>query len=110
MLGSVALQVPMTWLATRSESPKHLSRLTAISLAVHIPWRSASYSATLLVQGSKLICSAYLSLSPFGDVRTMPEPEPSWHLDPSKWRVQSCLSCRGFGELRLFPVDEEVYE
>ena len=44
---------------------------------------SASYSATLL-EAVKWICSAYLSLSPLGEVRTTPAPKPVRILEPLK--------------------------
>ena len=47
------------------------------------PVMSASYSATLL-EAAKWICSTYLSLSPLGEVRTMPAPKPVRILEPSK--------------------------
>ena len=53
------------------------------SLASRSPCTSASYSATLL-EAAKWICSVYLSLSPLGEVRTMPAPKPVRILDPSK--------------------------
>ena len=44
---------------------------------------SASYSTTLL-EAAKWIYNAYLSLSPFGEVRTTPTPKPVRILEPSK--------------------------
>src|SRR3954463_16003759 len=52
MSGSLESHVSDTCWATRSESPKHLTRLKFISLAIRRPCRKASYSAALLVQGN----------------------------------------------------------
>src|SRR3954468_24279923 len=53
-----------------------------------MPWSRASYSAMLLVHGVKSRQRMYRSLSPFGDVSTIPAPAPSAFLEPSKCRLQ----------------------
>ena len=60
------------------------------SLASRSPCTSASYSATLL-EAAKWICSVYLSLSPLGEVRTIPDPGV----------VRACVGRRLVGDASL---------
>src|SRR3954463_8814402 len=65
-----------------------------ISLASLMPWIRASYSATLF-DAAKWIGSTYLSLSPLGEVRTIPAPSPDNILEPSKCICQNWESGHG---------------
>src|SRR4051812_29009942 len=51
---------------------------------MRMPWRSASYSASLLEALLKLIWRTYLSFVPLGETRTTPDPTHCYLLDPSK--------------------------
>src|SRR3954468_12218983 len=53
-------------------------------LAMRMPWRSASYSASLLEAWLKLIWRMYFSFVPLGEMSTTPAPAPCCLLDPSK--------------------------
>src|SRR3954471_17593209 len=61
-----------------------MRRLAPHVLAMRMPWRSASYSASLLEALLKLIWRTYFSFVPLGDISTTPAPAPCCLLDPSK--------------------------
>src|SRR4051812_35973360 len=52
-------------------------------LAMRMPWRSASYSASLLDAWLKFIWTMYFSFVPLGEIRR-PTPAPCYLFDPSK--------------------------
>src|SRR4051812_13534274 len=78
-----------------------------ISLASLMPWTKASYSATLF-DAAKWICSTYLSLSPFGEVRIMPAPSPDIILEPSKCICQNSESGQGGLILSFCPIYQKI--
>src|SRR3954462_7581509 len=55
--------------------------------AIRRPCRRASYSAALL-ESVYIIWSTYWTVSPVGDVKTMPAPSPANILEPSKCMIQ----------------------
>src|SRR4051812_42238051 len=73
----------ITWLITRSESPNTISLLTPSEMAILIPYRRASYSASVFVAG-KWIWRTYLISSFLGETSTTPAPASCSILEPSK--------------------------
>src|ERR1043165_4827465 len=61
-----------------------MRRVAPHVLAMRMPWRSASYSASLLEAWLKLIWRTYFSFVPLGEINTTPDPAPCCLLDPSK--------------------------
>src|SRR3954468_9276932 len=76
---------------------------------MHMPWSSASYSASLLEALMKLIWRTYLSFVPLGEISTMPAPAPCCLLDPSKNIVHE-LDKSGGQVFGLLPLNQEVRE
>src|SRR3954467_14644599 len=84
MLSATASQSLIACWMTRLESPKIERRVAPQGFAMHMPWSSASYSASLFEALLKLIWSSYLSLAPLGEISTTPAPAPCFLFDPSK--------------------------
>ena len=53
-----------------------IRRVAPQALAIRIPYKRASYSASLLEALSKLTWSTYFSFSPLGEIRTTQAPAP----------------------------------
>src|SRR3954469_8556207 len=84
MLSAMASQFLIDCWTTRFESPYMMRRVAPHVLAIRMPWRRASYSASLLDAWLKLICRMYFSLVPLGEMSTTPAPAPCCLFDPSK--------------------------
>src|SRR4051812_26450119 len=84
MLSASASQSLIVCWTMRLESPKIARRVEPHVLAMHIPWSSASYSASLLVAWLKLIWRTYLSFVPLGKTSMTPALAPFCLLEPSK--------------------------
>src|ERR1043165_4362986 len=61
-----------------------MRRVAPQVLAMRMPWRSASYSASLLEAWLKLIWRTYFSFVPLGEISTTPASAPYCLFDPSK--------------------------
>jgi hypothetical protein len=60
------------------------------------PCKIVSYSVVLLVH-SNSNQQAIKVLLPIGSMSTLPAPAPYWHLDPSKYKDQICVSLAVLG-------------
>src|SRR3954465_6336671 len=88
MLSLIASHKFIVCCTTRFESPYISRRVAPHALAIRIPCRSASYSASLFDGCGKSIRKTYFILSRWGDIRTTPEPALVFLLDLSKYIVQ----------------------
>src|ERR1041384_4964668 len=61
-----------------------MRRVAPHVLAMRAPWRSTSYSASLLEAWLKLIWRTYFSFVPLGEINMTPAPSPCCLLDSSK--------------------------
>src|SRR3954463_7242724 len=87
-----------------------MRRVAPHVLAMRMPWRSASYSASLLEAWLKLICRTYFSFVPLGEMSTTPAPAPCCLLEPSKNIDHEFDKSRGAWRLNLRPLDQEIWE
>src|SRR3954452_516226 len=88
MLSLIASHKFIVCCTTRLESPYISRHVAPHALAIRIPCRSASYSASLFDGSGKFIRRTYFILSCLSDIRTTPAPAPVLLLDPSKYIVQ----------------------
>src|SRR3954469_3541111 len=79
----------VSWDITNFESPKSSTASSPACISNSIPFRIASYSATLLVQGvGSLMEKEYVA--PRGDTSRTPMSQPLSQADPSKNMAHAC--------------------
>src|ERR1041384_2098430 len=110
MLSARASQFPIACWTTRLESPYMMRRVAPHVLSMRMPWRSASYSASLLEAWLKLIWRTYFSFVPLGEMNTTPAPAPCCLLDPSKNIDHELDWSGGAWCLNLRPLDQKIWK
>ena len=83
--------VSLIFLTTISKSPKTFNFFTFNSMVFFRPWTRDSYFVVLFVHSNSSLQERKCLLFS-GSIRTQPVPNPSYFLEPSKYKIQNLSS------------------